>query len=510
MAVTTVTDYAGLSSWVSARNSQGSYTEDEWAELPSGTSISLTGSLDLNPVNAGAYVAGIRPQTGAEITGRLWYVSGTRPTLSIANGQTFTLRGKGRVLGLQLTRGAAGSGSYRVGGGGSIQRCILDSGSSTGVLLTDVTGGGSVYSSLFISSAVGNNLVNNSDAIYLRRCTLVANGRTGAALRSDYSTLRLNGCVLYGFASHITGAFEGGTSYNATSLGTTFGTNCQTSVTSADFVSVSSGSEDYTPAATSSKLLETGATISGATVDFYNVSIPQGALPDIGAVELPVAAPTGPTIDTDPTAQAADEGATATFTGAATTSGGAMTWAWERQEPGGGSFATVGTSAGTYTTPTLDCATDHGANYRFTVTDTNGDTVSDVVGLTVRSVTTVARPVADVTTTDWTTSAGTDFFALIDEAVASDADYIDSPTLTGTAQWLTADLDYPLAAGDRTVSVRASVPSGTGTLKVRLENDAAAVVGTAADQAVTGTPTTYDLDITLSAPATRISFAFVS
>lgn len=217
----------------------------------------------------------------------------------------------------------------------------------------------------------------------------------------------------------------------------------------------------------------------------------------------------GPTIGTQPAAQSANEGGTATFSVSATGTG-TLHYAWERQPPGGGAYAAVGTDATPYTTGALDCATDHGAQFRVTVTDDNGPTVSSVVGLTVRAVTTTSRPAADVDTTGWTASTGTDFFALIDETTYSLTDYIDSPTITASPDWLTFALDYPRATGDVVIPVWASVPGGTGTLKVRLENDAATVVGSAADQAVTGTATRYDLPITISGPATRVSYAFVT
>lgn len=223
-----------------------------------------------------------------------------------------------------------------------------------------------------------------------------------------------------------------------------------------------------------------------------------------------VSSPTGPTIDVQPTAQTADEGGTATFSVSSTTSGGAQVRQWKRQPPGGGAFSNVGTNSATYTTGALGCATDHGANFYCTVTDDNGPTDTDTVGLTVRAITTTSRPAADVDTTGWTASAGTDFFALIDETTYSLTDYIDSPTITGAADWITFDLDYPRATGDHVIPVWASVPGGTGTLKVRFEDDSATVVGSAADQAVTGTATRYDLPVTISGPATRVSYAFVT
>lgn len=505
MATTVITNLSELTSWISARNSQGSYTEHEYGEIPSGTSITLTSSLELNPVNAGAYYAFLRPQSGAEITGRLWPIYGTRPTLTLGAYVNLTLKGHCRVRGLQLTRDNVNSGSYILGNDAIVDRCIFDAGAAaTNSLIKDATGYGGVASSLIVGSSAGAYLCEAGTYLSLYRCTVVANGSSNAAFRSDYSLLKLFGTAVYGFSSDVYGTFDtGNCSYNATSRASAIGSSGQTSITSADFVSTGAGTQDYAPASGSAKLLNTGAATAVLSSDIFYISVPQGASPDIGAVEKTVAAPTGPTIDTQPTAQTANEGATATFTGAATTSGGSMTWAWERQPPGGGAWSTVGTSAGTYTTAALDCATDHGASIRFTVTDSYGSATSNSVALTVRSVSSTARPSADVTTAGWTASAGTDFFALIDEVSASDADYITSPTISGSTAPATFAIAYPLNTGTWAGNVRAKTSAGGATMRVYLLNDAGTVVGTSADQAITSTWTTYALSITTSGPATR-------
>lgn len=217
-----------------------------------------------------------------------------------------------------------------------------------------------------------------------------------------------------------------------------------------------------------------------------------------------LSAPSGPTIDTQPTAQTVNEPAAATFTVAATTSGGSLTYQWQRANPGSGSFSSVGgATSASYTTAATTAAGDHGAQYRCNVTDSNGTTATSAVGLTVRSTSTTSRPAADVTTTSWVASAGTDFFALIDETSASDADYITSPAITGSTAPVTVALAYPLNTGTWNCGVRAKTSSGTATLRVYLLNDAGTVVGTSADQAITSSYTTYSLPITTSGPATR-------
>lgn len=224
----------------------------------------------------------------------------------------------------------------------------------------------------------------------------------------------------------------------------------------------------------------------------------------------PAAAPSGPTINTQPTAQTANEPATATFTVSATTSGGTLHYQWKRADPGSGTFSNVGTDSSSYTTGATSAASDHGASYKVDVTDDNGTTVSDTVVLTVRSTTTVARPSADVSATGWTASTGSDLFAMIDEASASDADYITSPTITGSTAPATFTLAYPLNTGSWTLSVRAKTSTGTATLRLYLLNDANTVVGTSGDQTITSSFTTYQLAVTSSGPATRARVEIVS
>ncbi len=105
---------------------------------------------------------------------------------------------------------------------------------------------------------------------------------------------------------------------------------------------------------------------------------------------------TAPTITTQPTAQTAllSNGGTATFTVAATSSGGSLTYDWELETSvGGGVYANVAdgsggtwagqaaaTLSGTFTATTLD-----GRRVRCNVTDSNGTTTANAVTLTVKN-----------------------------------------------------------------------------------------------------------------------------
>lgn len=120
-----------------------------------------------------------------------------------------------------------------------------------------------------------------------------------------------------------------------------------------------------------------------------------------------------------------------------------------------------------------------------------------------------AKPNSDVSVSGWS-STGASVFSVIDEDTPSDADFATSPAITGSGSPAICGLSNgPLSAGTWAVAVRAAVSTGTATLRVKLVNDSNAEQGSV-DQAVTSTPTRYDLSITTSGAATRISFEFIS
>lgn len=119
------------------------------------------------------------------------------------------------------------------------------------------------------------------------------------------------------------------------------------------------------------------------------------------------------------------------------------------------------------------------------------------------------KPISDISVTGWTTTGGA-VYSVIDEDTPSDADYATSPAITGSGQPAILGLqNTPLAAGTWAVAVRAAASTGTPTLRVKLLNDSNAEQGST-DVVVSTTPTRYDLTITTSGAATRISFEFIT
>lgn len=101
---------------------------------------------------------------------------------------------------------------------------------------------------------------------------------------------------------------------------------------------------------------------------------------------------------------------------------------------------------------------------------------------------TVARPISDTSNTGWIASAGGPLFAMIDEVIADDSDYIYTTSASSVCQMALNTTAYPGAAS-QTFSFRAS-SANSNTVQARLKNANNSIVATWS-QALTATPTTY-------------------
>lgn len=120
-------------------------------------------------------------------------------------------------------------------------------------------------------------------------------------------------------------------------------------------------------------------------------------------------------------------------------------------------------------------------------------------------VTAAAAPgtlTGDVTTTGWTATPTGDFFATLDEVVASDTDYITSPTL-GTGGPITMSIE-PVTAGTYDVQIRAAYSGSAGQVRANLLDSSNVSQGVSSWQTLTSSPTTYTLSVTTTGTATRL------
>lgn len=116
---------------------------------------------------------------------------------------------------------------------------------------------------------------------------------------------------------------------------------------------------------------------------------------------------------------------------------------------------------------------------------------------------TISRPNADVVTGGWVGVPNSALYANIDEATASDTDYIDSPGLSATATSCTFGLSPTLAAGSYDVGIRAQWVSQSGQLRVVLLDSGGTSVGASSYQALTSSATSYTLPVTTTGAATQ-------
>lgn len=182
----------------------------------------------------------------------------------------------------------------------TLRNSIL-SGSSTGAYVLNMNGTGITLenSILYTSSAAAYpGLHINASGGTVTNCLIVIPaGSASAAIKCDYATAVFKNTVAYGGAADMStaGAAGGatGSTNNATKSATfsnaVFGTAGQTNVTSADFVSLTAGAEDFRVASGSTKLKGNGATV-GPTVGIRGNT--RSAPYTIGADQYVGAAPT--------------------------------------------------------------------------------------------------------------------------------------------------------------------------------------------------------------------------
>lgn len=113
------------------------------------------------------------------------------------------------------------------------------------------------------------------------------------------------------------------------------------------------------------------------------------------------------------------------------------------------------------------------------------------------------EPSSDILTTGWVLSAGAQAFALVDESVASDSDYVTSPLLDGGQGPIVFGIGS-LEAGEHTVWVRARYTSGSGKIRASLLNGVGVVQGESAWQDLTDTFSAYALSVVTSGSASRL------
>lgn len=109
------------------------------------------------------------------------------------------------------------------------------------------------------------------------------------------------------------------------------------------------------------------------------------------------------------------------------------------------------------------------------------------------SLPTIGRPASDTSNTGWLPSTGSDLYAMLDEVVPDDADYIYSTAVGQICEMPLDTTSYPGTAS-QTLKFRGSSSTGNSVI-VRLKNTGGATVRTVT-QLLTATDTEYDITLT--------------
>lgn len=114
------------------------------------------------------------------------------------------------------------------------------------------------------------------------------------------------------------------------------------------------------------------------------------------------------------------------------------------------------------------------------------------------------RTVSDNTVTGFAPSSGSVCAAMLNEDTADDSTVVTCGTLTSGFQGMDLNLNQSYPAGTYSgIVFRMWVASGSGNGRVRFLDASGTQVGVTATQALTTTPTTYTLPVTLTGTATR-------
>ena len=117
----------------------------------------------------------------------------------------------------------------------------------------------------------------------------------------------------------------------------------------------------------------------------------------------------------------------------------------------------------------------------------------------------IVRTTGDVTTTGWTATPGAAFYAMLDEVVFDDADYITSPDLAAATP-IIMQLGSTLAAGNWNITIRANFTGTSGQIRASLLDNTNTQQGVSGWQVTTASFAEYVLPVTTTGAATRIRF----
>lgn len=290
-------DYSTLAAWATYVNALSLAANEILEVYNDGGAVADTAAVAVGGWTANGFTVTMRPASGQgfkdnanKLTNALrWNASnGAAFTNSIGYTTAYAFTGANLTVEDLQFRSTAASTSGCIQGRTSsvINRCIIQ---SAGGYVMPQTHACTVNDSLLMNVSGGGVQVSG-DSLIVSNCTIASIGGAGIGIQQSYTPSippLVKNTVVYNMTTDYHGTSTTGTTNNATSKasfgGTGFGTSGQTSVTSADFENVSSGTEDFRIAAGSTKLINTGASSVGSGADVVNTT--RTGTRDIGAWE---------------------------------------------------------------------------------------------------------------------------------------------------------------------------------------------------------------------------------
>jgi hypothetical protein len=306
-------DYSTFASWATYVNSQN-FSANEIAEVYNdGGAVADTVKVTVGGYVANGFSLTIRPASGQgikdnanKLTNALRYnaSNGAALTNSIGYDNAYEFTGANIIfedLQIRSTNNTASS-TILAQNGAQIRRSIVwKSGNTGNVIVQGAAGYLTVEDSLVVhaGSSLTGGISCQAAGLVISNCTVATVNSGGIGFKSNYtSNPVVKNTVFFNFSTDVQQTAGAGTTNNATSAGsfggTGWGTSGQTSVTSADFESVTAGSEDYRLKAGGTKLIDTGASGVGSGADVVNTT--RTGTRDIGAWDAVASDLTAPTL----------------------------------------------------------------------------------------------------------------------------------------------------------------------------------------------------------------------
>lgn len=302
-------DYSTMAAWASYVNALTLSAPEVLEVYNDGGAVADTAQVIVNGYSgaSGTNTITIRPASGQgfrdhanKLTNALRYNTANGAALTsnagyLGGGSDYEFTGGYTIIdGLQIRSTASSPPAVKLSGtSAELKNCIVEAAGASAVV--DQRSGTLLRNSVLMAKGSANGINTSGGSITVENCTIVKIGSaSGSGVAVSYGgTVLMKNTVIAGFTDDTTtasgGTFSASCANNATSKSAFDVTNAgagtpQVSIAAGtDLESLTSSSEDCRIKAGSTKLIDTGVTISGLTTDIVGQT--RGAALDIGAWE---------------------------------------------------------------------------------------------------------------------------------------------------------------------------------------------------------------------------------